>query len=107
MYLPKIHEETNTQTLHGLIKSYPLGCIVTLGRDGLTANHIPFLIDPTAGEHGTLRGHVARANPMRQDFSGNTEAMVILLVPDQTSNRQSRADLELCCRTCPWISESP
>ncbi|MFO1326385.1 MAG: FMN-binding negative transcriptional regulator [Rubrivivax sp.] len=29
-------------------------------------NHVPFRLDPTRGEHGTLVGHVARANPVWQ-----------------------------------------
>jgi len=35
---------------------------VTLGEEGLVANHIPFILDAGAGALGTLRGHVARAN---------------------------------------------
>ncbi len=82
MYLPKAHEETSKDVLNGLIKNHPLGCIVTLGKEGLIVNHIPFLLDPTSGEHGTLRGHVARANPMWQDLSTSTESVVIFQGPD-------------------------
>ena len=81
MYLPKVHEEMRKEVLYDLIKAYPLGCIVTAGKDGLLVNHIPFLLDPTAGEHGTLRGHVARANPVWQDFSRSTESVVIFQGP--------------------------
>ena len=82
MYQPKAHEITNTATLHQLIQSHPLGSLVTLGKDGLTANHIPFLIDSGRGEHGTLRAHVARANPVWQDFPATTESLIIFQGPD-------------------------
>jgi len=82
MYIPKAHEETRTDVLHDLIKTHPFGSIVTLGQAGLNVNHIPFLIDPSKGEHGTLRGHVARANPIWQDFSNHTESVVIFQGPD-------------------------
>jgi transcriptional regulator len=77
MYQPKAHEITDTDTLHHLIQTHPFGSLVTLGKDGLTANHIPFLIDSGRGEHGTLRAHVARANPVWQNFSATTESLII------------------------------
>ena len=66
MYLPAHFAETRTELLHGLIAAHPLGALVTLGPDGLTADHIPFILDPNAGDHGALIGHVARANPVWQ-----------------------------------------
>ena len=64
MYLPEKNEETRLEVLHGLIRSHPLGVWVALGGDELVANHIPFELDATRGELGTLVGHVARANPI-------------------------------------------
>lgn len=42
--------------------------LVTLGADGLRASILPMLIDPADGERGTLRAHLARANPQWRDF---------------------------------------
>jgi transcriptional regulator len=39
-------------------------------------NHIPFLLDETRGEHGTLVGHVARANPVWQALQAGPVAGV-------------------------------
>lgn len=80
MYQPKAHEELRTEVLHGLIGSYPLGSLVTQGQLGLAVNHIPFLIDPCAGTHGTLRAHVARANPLWQE--PGAQSVVIFQGPD-------------------------
>jgi transcriptional regulator len=81
MYLPKHFEETRVDILHGLIYAHPLGALVTLTPGGLDANHIPFEVDPEPAPFGTLRGHVARANPLWRDFSREVEALVIFQGP--------------------------
>jgi transcriptional regulator len=82
MYLPKHFEETRTEILHGLIRARPLAALVTLTPGGLEANHIPFEIDPDPAPLGTLRGHVARANPVWRDFSPGLDALAIFQGPD-------------------------
>jgi len=77
MYLPAHFEETRTDVLHGLIAEHPLGALVTLGSDGLTANHIPFLVNANDGPNGTLIGHVARNNALWHDHAETVEALVI------------------------------
>ena len=65
MYLPTHFEETSAPVLHALLRQYPLGLLITLDADGApVANPIPFLLDAQRGPHGTLVGHVARANPV-------------------------------------------
>lgn len=63
MYLPKQHEEARLDVLLALVQAHPLGVWVSLGPGGLSANHVPFEVDASRGEFGTLVGHVARANP--------------------------------------------
>jgi len=82
MYLPKHFEETRVEVLHELIRTYPFGTLVTLTADGLDANHIPFEVDPEPAPFGTLRGHVARADPIWRDVSPGAEALVIFQGPD-------------------------
>ena len=64
MYLPRQNEETRLEVLHALIRAHPLGAWVALVGDEVVPNHIPFELDETRGEFGTLVGHVARANPI-------------------------------------------
>jgi transcriptional regulator len=66
MYSPSHFEETRLATLHALIAAHPLGTVVRHGAAGLEADHIPFEIGAptTDAPHGTLRAHVARANPL-------------------------------------------
>ncbi len=81
MYLPPYSAQTDLALLRTLIADYPLGTLVTLGGDGLDANHIPFLLDTRQGEHGTLIGHVARNNALWRDHDPAIDALVIFQGP--------------------------
>jgi transcriptional regulator len=81
MYLPKIFEETRTEVLHDLIRTHPFGTLVTLNKNGLEANHIPFEIDTSAEPFGILQGHVARANSVWTDQDRKSEALAIFQGP--------------------------
>jgi transcriptional regulator len=61
MYLPKHFEQPDTAALEKLMREHPLATLVSTGPDGLTADHIPLEYDAATR---TLRGHVARANPI-------------------------------------------
>jgi transcriptional regulator len=81
MYLPKVHEETRLEVLHALVRAHPLGTWVEAGADELVVNHVPFVLDETAGELGTLRGHVARANPVWKGAPGPLAGVVTFRGP--------------------------
>ncbi len=81
MYLPRQFEETRIDVLHRLIRAHPLGALVTTGANGLEANHVPFEIDPDPAPFGTLRAHVARANPVWREGAG--DALVIFQGPER------------------------
>ncbi len=81
MYLPAHFEETRVEVIHRLIHEHPLAVLVTLDSAGLNANHIPLEIDPEPAPFGTLRGHVARANPVWRDFSRDVEALTVFQGP--------------------------
>ncbi|MGQ0709537.1 MAG: FMN-binding negative transcriptional regulator [Rhodoferax sp.] len=49
-------------TLHALVREQPLATLVVAHQGALHVNHIPLYLEPTRGEHGTLVGHMARAN---------------------------------------------
>jgi transcriptional regulator len=82
MYVPSHFRETRTPVLHDLIRGHPLAVLVTLDDSGLVANHIPMEIDAEAGALGTLRGHVARANPVWQAHRPDVEAMAVFQGPE-------------------------
>jgi transcriptional regulator len=49
--------------LQEVIDRSGLATLVTVGPEGLTASSVPLLLDRNRGEHGTLVGHLAKANP--------------------------------------------
>ncbi len=78
MYLPSHFEEQRPGELQRVMREHPLGALVMQSPSGLDANHIPFELDETNGPHGTLRAHVARANPLwREVAEGSAEVLVI------------------------------
>src|ERR1700704_2452751 len=81
MYLPAHFEETRADVLHRLLREHPLGLRVRQGDSGLDANAIPFLLDPERGPHGTLRGHVARANPVWREARADVASLVVFQGP--------------------------
>jgi transcriptional regulator len=81
MYSPAQFEETRLEVLHELVRAHPLGTLVTLGANGLDANHIPFEIHPEPAPFGTLRAHVARANPVWREFQAHTQVLVVFQGP--------------------------
>lgn len=70
MYLPAHFEQIDAAAVQALMREHPLAALVSAGAGGLTADHLPLEFDPGAGEHGRLRGHVARANPLWQAAAG-------------------------------------
>lgn len=72
MYRPAHFEQNDPAALQALIQAHPLATLVTLDADGLAADPVPLEYDAAAGSHGTLRGHVARANPLWRQADGQT-----------------------------------
>lgn len=81
MYLPEQFKESRVEVMHALMREHPLAVLVALGSDGLNANHLPIEIDPEPAPFGTLRGHVARANPLWRDHAADVEALVVFQGP--------------------------
>lgn len=117
MYLPSHFETPDLASLHQLILAHPLGALITHGERGLDANHLPFELDTEEGEHGLLRAHVARNNPLWQEASHGDEVLVIFKAadayispnwyPSKASASPAGADLELQRGTRPRPNSYP
>ena len=81
MYQPPLFREDRLEVQHALIRAHPLGLLVTAGPAGLLANPLPFLVDPQGSERGTLRVHMARANPQWRELQGVAECLVVFQGP--------------------------
>lgn len=64
MYQPAHFVQPDLATMQALMRAHPLALLVTSGEHGATADAVPLRLDATRGAHGTLVGHVARANPL-------------------------------------------
>jgi len=81
MYNPPYFQEERTDVLHSLIREHSLAAVITMGPEGLIANHIPLILDPQPGPLGTLRGHVSRMNPQWRDSLPHVSALAIFQGP--------------------------
>lgn len=64
-----------------LIRAATFATMVSAGPEGLVASHLVFLIDPARGEHGTLRSHLALANPHAAAIAAECPSIVIFHGP--------------------------
>jgi transcriptional regulator len=72
MYIPAAFAEPDLTRLHDFIERNSFGLLVSQVEGLPFATHLPFLLERTAGPHGTLVGHLARANPQWQEAGGQT-----------------------------------
>lgn len=74
MYQPAAFVQEDPAQLAGLMRTHPLATLVRhTPEGGLTADLIPLLWEPDAtGMRGRLVGHVARANPLWREASGQS-----------------------------------
>lgn len=81
MYLPEHFREDRPLVLEAFVRNHPLGLLVTHGDQGLTADHIPMRLECENESGGTarrsLRGHVARANPLWRRTGISEDVLVI------------------------------
>ena len=77
MYIPKQFREERPEVLRAFIARHPLGALVALTADGLTANHLPMIWHEREGTAGVLHGHLARANPLWKTLAPEAPVLVI------------------------------
>ena len=81
MYQPAHFREDRLDVQHALIRAHSLGLLITAGPGGLQANYVPFLVDAGGSERGTLRAHLARANPQLAELAAVAECMIAFQGP--------------------------
>lgn len=62
MYMPAAFRETRLPVLHEAIDTIAFASLISTTDEGMHVSHIPLLLVPDEGPHGTLYGHFARAN---------------------------------------------
>jgi transcriptional regulator len=80
MYVPKHNQLEDRAALLAYMRAYSFAALATSGPGGLTATHLPFVIEEDGGRI-TLLAHMAKANPQWRDFAAGAEALVIFMQP--------------------------
>jgi len=81
MYMPPAFINENRDSIHATIRAARLANLVTATAEGPQITPLPLFLDAEDGEHGTLHGHLARANPQwRLPVIG--EAVAVFMGPD-------------------------
>ncbi len=62
MYIPAPFQVDDPSVLHAFMRVYSFATLITSGVDPFVT-HLPLLLDPQRGQHGTIVGHFARTNP--------------------------------------------
>jgi transcriptional regulator len=81
MYIPAAFRETRLEVLHALIREHSFAMLVSHVDGQLFATHLPLVLDEARGPNGTLRGHMARANPHWRSFARGEETLVVFQGP--------------------------
>jgi len=80
MYIPKHFIVEDPQWIRAFMQANAFATLVTTLRGQLFATHLPFLYDPAPAPLGTLRAHMARANPHWESF-GESQQLAIFTGP--------------------------
>jgi transcriptional regulator len=70
MYVPSAFDPPAVASMLDAIERYSFAVLVSGAGQQLEASHLPLLLDRDAGPHGTLVGHMARANPQWRAAAG-------------------------------------
>ena len=83
MHVPDHFAAADPSALLVALVATSLPHLVTVTADGPVSTPVPMLYDENGdGEHGSLVGHLARANPQWSTASAGVDALVIVLGPD-------------------------
>ena len=80
MYTPRHNRMEDRAELLAYMRAYSFATLATSGPGGLTATHLPFVIEEDGGSI-TLLAHMAKANPQWRDFAAGADALVIFMQP--------------------------
>ena len=80
LYIPQPHRVEDRKFLHDFMDEFSFVELVTAAPD-IRITHIPVLLDRSAGEFGTIFGHVSRLNPQHKTFDGRQAAVIVFRGP--------------------------
>jgi transcriptional regulator len=82
LYNPPAFRVEDRDIVQAHIEQTGLAMLITNGGDGPLVSHVPLLLDRKRGTHGTLLGHMAKANPQWQSGDLSVDAVAVFPGPD-------------------------
>ncbi|MBI4724558.1 MAG: FMN-binding negative transcriptional regulator [Rhodomicrobium sp.] len=81
MYQPPLFLEERIEIIHELMRAHPFATLVSLQSGNLSADHLPLVLHPELSDKGTVRGHIAKGNPLWKFSAGSMEILAIFQGP--------------------------
>ncbi len=81
MFQPPVFREDRIDVMQDLMRDNPFATLLWSAAGQLSAEHIPLLIHPELSEHGSIRGHVSAANPLRRQAQGEIDVLAVFQGP--------------------------
>jgi len=81
MFQPPVFREDRIDVMQALMTAHPFATLVSSATGQLSADHIPLLLHPELSPNGTIRGHIAAANPLRRKTDGDIKVLAVFQGP--------------------------
>jgi len=81
MYVPPRYRIVDDAEIDRFVRAHGFATLVSHGRAGLMATHLPVELDYDSDGLRRLQGHVSKANPQWKQLEESGEAMVVFLGP--------------------------
>jgi transcriptional regulator len=81
MYVPPRYRVTDDDEIDRFLRAHGFATLVSHGREGLMASHLPIELERDSEGRRRLRGHVSKANPQWRQLEESGDAMVVFLGP--------------------------
>jgi len=81
VYIPPRYRVTDDAAIDAFVREHSFATLVSHGRDGLLATHLPVELGYDSEGVRLLRGHVSKANPQWKQLEETGEAMLVVLGP--------------------------
>lgn len=81
MYQPDHFRVDDPAQMHALMRSRPFAALISNGRTGLYASHLPTVLRDE-GPYGVIECHLARPNPHWKDLAAGDESLMIFQGPN-------------------------
>ena len=82
MYTEPFFREERVDVLHEVMQSIGLVSLISMGREGLDASHVPVVVNMEEGDKGTIHGHLFRGNDQWKKADVHIPVLVIFSGPE-------------------------